>query len=401
VARGGGHVHLPTYGTDTQDTEQTPSGRGKDVDNNTGLDISTMDERIGGDDSQEEGVGGNRGVREEGEAGTKRQRRPTGQLDSISDTGVTIQDLLEFTGAPEGSLRYKKLSLNTWRGYKCGLRRWIAFARIRGISALEPDADTLSDCIEHYHETGVGPSAIDTMVTAVSTVFAWKTNVRLGQKEQVSSLVVAAYAENRIKPQARYYFEPSLLLAVVEHRYQDTSLRTSLQRLATLLVLCHAMRFTEMEGIMKEEIIMDIEDREVTFMINLKTARRRKTRITIKGVPERPGVCVVRAMRRAMEKGKNMRPELFVTAEETGMSASTISKMVREVMNEGGIPAYVSPYNCKHVGLTKAWEAGASEDQLRDVARWSRNSEQFRKHYRVRESTDKVVRLIIKETETD
>jgi site-specific recombinase XerD len=310
---------------------------------------------------------------------------------------VTLKRLLEYVGAPEGSLGYGRLTANSWKSYKCGLRRWLAFAAMRGTAALEPSASTLADCIEHYHETGVGPSAIDMMVTAVSTIFAWKTNVRLGQMEQVSSLVRATYAANRITPQARYYFEPSTLLTVVERNYQDGSLRTNLQRLATLLVLCHAMRFTEMEGIMKREVIFDENNSEVEFMINLKTERRRKTKIIIRSIPERPGVCVVRAMRSVMEQGKAESPEVFTTGEGTKMSASSISKMVREVMTEARIPAYVNPYNCKHVGLTKAWETGASEDELRDVARWSKNSEQFRRHYRVRDSTDKVVRLIIGE----
>lgn len=321
-------------------------------------------------------------------------------MDGISDTGVTIRDLLEYVGAPEGSLRYKRLQANTWRGYKCGLRRWIAFARLRGVPALEPDANTLADCIEHYHEAGVSAAATEKMCTAVSTVFAWKTNVRLGEMEQVSSLVKAAYADSRIVPQPRYYFEPDLVLAVVERNYPDTALRPCLRRLATLLVLCHAMRFTEMEGIMRREVRVARDNKEVELLINLKTERRRKTRIIIKEIPSRPGVCVVRAVRSAIELGAGGEPELFFAKETNGnkrISASTISLMVKEVMNEAGIPANVHPYNCKHVGLTKAWEAGASEDQLRDVARWSKNSEQFRSHYRVRESTDKVVRLIIGE----
>jgi hypothetical protein len=68
-----------------------------------------------------------------------------------------------------------------------------------------------------------------------------------------------------------------------------------------------------------------------------------------------------------------------------------------QLFRRAGIPSYVHPYNCKHVGLTKAWEAGASEDQLRDVARWGKNSEQFRNHYRVKESTEVVIKLIIGE----
>jgi site-specific recombinase XerD len=278
-----------------------------------------------------------------------------------------VKEVLEYVEAAEGSLRHGALAKNTWRSYKCGLRRWIAFARVRGISVLQPDMASLAECIEHYHETGVTASAIDTMCTAVSTVFAWKTGERLGQ-------------------------------VIVERDYAGTSLRTCLRRTATLLVLCHAMRFTEMEGIMKGEVKFGGDRKEVEFMIALKTEQRRKRRIIIKEVVERPGVCVVRAIQSVLSNGRTAVPELFAMGEGESsrkMSASQISLLVREVMTVAGIPDYVTPYNAKHVGLTKAWEAGASEDELRDVARWAKNSEQFRRHYRVRESTERVVKLII------
>jgi site-specific recombinase XerD len=316
---------------------------------------------------------------------------------------VTVDDILEYVGASEGSLRYRALKPNTWKGYKCGLRRWLGFARIRGLSALQPDAASLADCIEHYHEAGVAPSSIELMSTAVSTVFAWKTSVRLGMKEQVSSLVKAIYADNKITPLQRQYFEPELLLEKLEREYGgNVSLVKGLRKLATLLVLCHAMSFTEMEGIMKREVVFGDNDNSVELMITLKTEQRRRRRIVIGKLQERPGVCVVRTVREIMKIQQTTVPELFSVADGTGsrkLSASQISREVKEVMREAGIAEEITPYNCKHVGLTKAWEAGASEDQLRDVARWAKNSEQFRKYYRLRDSGDQVVRLIVSKGE--
>jgi site-specific recombinase XerD len=83
-----------------------------------------------------------------------------------------VNGVLEYVGAQEGSLRYRTLSKNSWRTYRTGLRRWLAFAQLRGVSALEPDVNTLADCIEHYDEAGVTASALDKMCTAVSTIFA-------------------------------------------------------------------------------------------------------------------------------------------------------------------------------------------------------------------------------------
>jgi hypothetical protein len=65
------------------------------------------------------------------------------------------------------------------------------------------------------------------------------------------------------------------------------------------------------------------------------------------------------------------------------------------MMTRAGIPKGITPYNCKHVGLTKAWIAGATEEELRDVARWSKNSDQFRRNYKVLGSQRKVVGLIM------
>jgi site-specific recombinase XerD len=319
-------------------------------------------------------------------------------VDSVADQGVDVEDVLRFVGAAEGSLRHDALTKSSWKSYKCGIRRWLAFARIRGLDPLQPDVDTLGDCIEHYNEAGMTPSAIDLMCTAVSTIFAWKTNVRLGQQEQIKSLIRATNARQKIVPQPRYYFEPLTLLGVVERDASGASLRTMLWNLATLLVLCHAMRFSEMEGILRREIKFGTNDECVEVMITLKTEQRRKRRIVIGKVGERPGVCVVSTLRGILGGEDTGVPELFavrIGAAYKKLSASQIALLVREVMDEAGIPKEVHPYNAKHVGLTKAWEAGATEDELRDVARWAKNSEQFRRHYRVRDATDRVVRLII------
>jgi site-specific recombinase XerD len=319
-------------------------------------------------------------------------------MDSISNKGLELEDVLVFVGATANSLRYKALAENTWRSYKRGLRRWIAFANMRGISALHPDIDSLTDCIEHYNETGVTASAIDTMCTAVSTVFSWRTGERLGQKAQVTSLIKALYNTNKIIPQQRYFFEPELLLSVVERDNGNASIRIRLRRVATLLVMCHAMRFTEMEGILKREINYDPARGEMALMIILKTDQRRKRRIVIGEIEERPEVFVVRAIRETMERGGAATAELFSIEEGTSsrkLSASQISLLVKEVMREANIPELVTPYNAKHVGLTKAWEVGTIKDQLRDVARWSKNSEQFRRRYRVGESKKNIIKLKI------
>jgi site-specific recombinase XerD len=320
-------------------------------------------------------------------------------VDGVTAEGVTVDAVLQYVGAEEGSLRYKALAANTWRGYKLGIRRWLAFARLRGLDALEPDAGSLSDCIEHYYEAGVGPTAIELMCTAVSTVFAWKTNVRLGQKDQVVSLVKAIYAENRIMPLQRVYFDPELLLALLEKEaHSAQGLQELLQRLAVLLVLCHAMRFTEMESIEKEDIVFGPADSSVQFFITLKTDQRRRTRVVIGEMAERPGVCVVRTLRRILNGERTEVPQVFAIKEggrSKKMSASRISQLVKDVMVRAGLPDSITPYYCKHVGLTKAWEAGASEEQLRDVARWARNSEQFRKFYRLKDSADSVAKLIV------
>jgi site-specific recombinase XerD len=320
-------------------------------------------------------------------------------VDGVVDTEVTVETVLRYVSVAEGSLRYRALATNTWRVYKTGLRRWIAFARVRGLNALLPDVETLADCIEHYHDEDIAPTGIDQMCTAVSTVFAWKTGERLGQKEQVSSLIHAIYASKKATPQVRLYFDPEMLLQSLEAGdAASNQLIIHLRKLATLLVLCHAMRFTEMEGIMKAEVVFGEEDSSVEFMITLKTEQRRRRRIVIGRLDERPGVCVVRTMRKVLEVQRTTVPELFSTTEAAGsrrMSAAVISREVKQAMRTAGIAEEVTPYNCKHVGLTKAWEAGASEEQLRDVARWAKNSEEFRKHYRVRDSSDKVVRLIV------
>jgi site-specific recombinase XerD len=319
-------------------------------------------------------------------------------MDGVSVAGVTVDTILEYVGAAEDSLRYKSLAPNTWRGYKTGLRRWIAFARLRGLDARKPDAEGLADCIEHYHETGAAATAIDQMSTALSTVFAWKTGERLGKKEQVVSLIKAVYVVNKVTPLQRYYFDPELLLDPLEKESDvgQTTVRM-LRKLATLLVLRHAMRFTEMESIMRREVEFDKDNKTVAFLITLKTEQRRRRRIMIGEVKERPGVCVVKTLRQIIGMSrKTTVPELFVMEDgNSKMTASQISLMVKEVMREAGIPEEVNPYNCKHVGLTKAWKAGASEDELRDVARWVKNSEQFRKYYRLKDSGDKVVKLII------
>jgi site-specific recombinase XerD len=319
-------------------------------------------------------------------------------VDGIAVTGVTVEDILVFVGAPAGSLRAKTLSDSTWKNYRTGLKRWLEYTQIRGISPLTPDTDFLADCIEYYSEKGVSAASVDVMATAVSSVFSWKTNVQLGSQPRITSLIRAAHNLNKTVSKPRRFFDPEVLLSLMER--EIATVRTEeqyLEKIAVLLVLCHAMRFSEMASIIRNEIHFIGGGNTVEFRITLKTDQRVRRMITIQALQQRPDVCVVSALRNFVGLCTSELPVLFASkyrGEYRVLSASHISGLVRGMMTRAGIPSEITPYNCKHVGLTKAWLAGATEDELRDVARWSKNSDQFRRNYKVLGSQSKVTRLI-------
>jgi integrase len=312
--------------------------------------------------------------------------------------GLTVEDILIFVGAAPGSVRVNALSGSTWKNYRTGLRRWLEYARIRGISPLTPDTEFLADCVEYYCEKGVSAASVDVMATAVSSVFSWKTNIHLGSQPRITSLIRAAHNLDKTVSRPRKFFDPELLLSLMEQEVGVLQTEDQyLEKIAVLLVLCHAMRFSEMASIVRSEIRFIDGGSAVEFRITLKTDQRTRRLITLQALQQGLGVCVVNALQHYLGMCASTLPELFVSkyrGEYRVLNASHISGLVRGMMGRAGLPADITPYNCKHVGLTKAWSAGATEEELRDVARWSKNSDQFRRNYKVLGSQSKVVKLI-------
>jgi site-specific recombinase XerD len=318
----------------------------------------------------------------------------------IVGAGNAVTRILDFVGAAPGSLRYNKLNENTWKQYKTGLARWVDFAKSKGKDILEPEVDDLAECISFYHGRGVTPSALNVMATAVSTVFSWKTNVRLGKMEQIVSLLKGAERINKTVRRERQYFDPEIMLRAIEERdWEEEDLEGKLMKVASLLILCYAMRFTEMESIKKNEVLVEEGGRSVQFRITMKESQGVRTKVKISAIDERKELCVVKAILAVMEKAEADSEGLFAFRDKHGMikelNDTHISKLVRRMMTLAGVDESITPYTCKHVGLSKAWQDGASEGEITDAARWAPGSKMFRAHYKVLSSANKVSRLIM------
>jgi site-specific recombinase XerD len=318
----------------------------------------------------------------------------------IPGAGVTVQHILDFVGADRNSPRVNALAANTWKQYCSGLKRWLAFAEEEGADALRPNVQTLEACIRYYYDKGVSPAALDLMTTSVSTVFSWKTNERLGKMDPIISLIRGIQRGSRSLKKEKRYFDPELILSRIEEiEWREEGLEEKLMKLATLLILCYAVRFTEMESIRKREIIVEARGTGVSFVITKKSNQGERVRIRMKAIRERQGVCLVKATQEVLERNAIRSDALFAIRDKNekvvALSASKIAKLVRRMMALAGIDESIGPYNCKHSALTKAWANGAEEDEIVDAARWAPGSKMLHKHYKVLSASENVSRIIV------
>jgi site-specific recombinase XerD len=285
----------------------------------------------------------------------------------------------------------------TWKEYKSVLKRWVIFAKEKNMDVYRPTVQTLDECVRFYHKRGVKASALDMMTTAMSTIFSWKTGVRLGKNEQIISLIRGVLRSAKRVEKEKQYFDPKQLLSKIEEiEWEDQELKQRLMKLATLLILIFQVRFTEMAGMLKEETIVRPE-REAVFVVTKKSDQDRRKRIHLPAMLERKGVCVVKATQDVLMNNEVPSKKLFAVMERgklRELAHGKIAAMVREMMTLAEIDKSITPYQCKHSGLSKAWRDGAKESEIADAARWAPGSQMFRKHYKVLSASENVSRII-------
>jgi site-specific recombinase XerD len=313
---------------------------------------------------------------------------------------MMVQQILDFVGAGEGSSRVNCLSPSTWKEYKSVLKRWVMFAQEMDVDFFRPTVQTLEKCIRFYYQKGVRASALETMATAVSTIFSWKTGDRLGKKEPIISLIRGIQRTIKKVKKEKRFFEPELIFKSIEEKeWENERLERRLMKLATLLILTCAVRFSEMWGILKSETAVEDSGKTVAFTMTRKNNQSEREVVRIHETEERKGVCVVKAVQDVLAGNDVPSDKLFAYMDRRGrlkeLSAGQISKLVRDMMSLAGIDKSFTPYQCKHSALSKAWRDGAQESEIADAARWAPGSKMFRAHYKVLSASDDVSRIIV------
>lgn len=125
---------------------------------------------------------------------------------------------------------------------------------------------------------------------------------------------------------------------------------------------------------------------KIDKLIKTSAPNRCQPFLTIPFFNDRINICPARAVKNYIEVTKNLRSSSnwFITLRKPhkGVTASTISRWVKSIMEQSGIDTSVfSTHSTRHATTSAAYLKGVNIDDIRRTAGWSGNSLTFARFY--------------------
>ena len=178
---------------------------------------------------------------------------------------------------------------------------------------------------------------------------------------------------------------------------EDLQLKDLTQKLAVIMALTNAARASDIQAL--DIRFLRITEEGARFQIPGLTKTRRSGPPLEAFYPvftEDPDLCPVKNLQAYIDRTEDLRREstnkpLFIALKKphAGVTASTISRWLKEVMQRAGIDTGVfKPHSTRSASVSAAKRRGVSTSDILKAAQWSRESTFQRFYYRPLDSSD-------------
>lgn len=282
---------------------------------------------------------------------------------------------------------------STEKSYSSAWRKWMGWCHERKLDPFPTSITTVVEFLAYQFQQGFQYSTINTYRSALSATIAPIEGQQVGQHPLVCKLLQGMF--NLRPPMPRYQSTWDVGI-VVQHLKglsptEEQTLQVLSKKLVTLLALANASRASDIHALDLQ--YHKFSEEGVLFHIPSLTKTRRsgppKT-VFIAKFEDDSSICPVRTLQVYIEKTKHLRKSgkngglpLFISVRKPheAVSSATISRWVKQVLTESGIPTDIfKAHSVRAASSTAAKTKGVAVTDIMQTAGWSRSST-FEKFY--------------------
>ncbi|XP_034935551.1 uncharacterized protein [Chelonus insularis] len=307
---------------------------------------------------------------------------------NVFDCRKAIRTAFEKRGLPSSAVEIVILSLaeGTIKQYAGPIKEWFGFCEEKKQDPYNITENNLLEFLSHKFQAGAAYGSLNSMRAAISL---------LSEKSLSSSLLLnrffkGVYRNRPLRPKYDKTRDPKIVLDVLETWFPLESLKLSrlTLKVATSLALGTAHRIQtlaliKVSKIKKVEGGLEIEIEDFT-----KTSKKgvNQPLLFLPYFKDKPQLCIASTVEKYIEATNSLRnnvDKLLITFKKPYKEASTqtISRWVKSVLTESGVPEEFTAYSTRHASTSTAYKKGIDINTIKSTAGWTKSSEVFARFY--------------------
>ena len=313
---------------------------------------------------------------------------------------ANLRETWKEQGFSEGTVEILQQSrrLGTQATYNSAWKKWSSWCNERGFNPFQCSMVDILDFLTESVESGLEYATINGYRSALSAYHPQIEGFKVGQHPTVCTFMTGVFNKNPPKPRYSETWDVDKVLNHIRSMGDNAALtdKKLSYKLTMLLALSNANRAHEIRSL-NPKYLQDFGDRIVWPIEKLtKSKRQSKPEVSITLVAyEEESLNVISCLRIYLSRTTEWRTTeaqksqllLGMVKPHNPVTTSTVSRWLRELMNEAGIDTEVfKAHSVRGASTSKVANAGLSVQQILEKANWS-NARTFRRFY-YRESID-------------
>lgn len=276
------------------------------------------------------------------------------------------------------------LAKSSIKQYSSCLKQWWQYSTNNSIDIFNPTVSVVLSYLSAIFDAGASYQTLNCHRSAISLI----AGQNIGQDESLRRWFKGIFKLKPYVPKYNSSWDPAIVLSYIEKWYplENINLEKLTKKTVILLALATGQRSQTLFSINIHNIMVNSLGVDILITDILKTSRLgTQTKLMLPYFVNKPEICPVKTLLKYIEVTEKLRSQdyLFVSYRRPyhKVSGQTISRWIKQVMNESGVDDMFSPHSTRHASTSKAFRAGLSVDSILSTVGWSRHSSTFAKHY--------------------
>ena len=268
----------------------------------------------------------------------------------------------------------------TLRQYMVPARKWEQYTKDIGINPVEPTPLQVLNFLQDMVDKGLGYGTINTAKSFLSAFISLE-GIQLGLHPLITRFMKGVYRQATPKSKYTDTWDPIPVLHTLSGwgHTENICLERLTKRTIVLFLLATGQRLQAVHKLKRTDIIWGQNSCKITYSERLKTNDPKTKPLILRfHKREEDTLCVYTHLRTYVDNVDTQAaaPYVFSTMKDPTHRASsdTISRWVRESLEEGGVSNSYKPYSTRHAATSAAHRAKVPLPEILSSAGWTGDS---------------------------